>query len=73
MTDNAYRANAIRLLANGFADRFSDFCQGDERMHELMMDLAAEFVGNELPIVRDEDECDVAMELLHSVTIRPIV
>ena len=63
---------AVRKIASGFADRFAEFCAGDERVHELMMDLAAEFVGEEMPIVSEDSQTDVAIELLMGVTVRPV-
>ena len=60
---------AIRLLANGFSSEFAEFCAGDERMHELMMDLASEFVTENIPVVTEESQVDVASELLMSVTV----
>ena len=39
MTDtnnpNRKYQEAIRKLADGYADRFADFCAADERVHEL--------------------------------------
>jgi hypothetical protein len=76
MTDNTdlnrkYQ-EAIRKLADGYADRFADFCAADERVHELLMDLAAVFVTEELPIVSEDSQIDMAAELIMSVTIRPV-
>ena len=67
-----YHDEAIRRLATGFSDDFAEFCAGDERMHELMMDLAAEFVQKNIPIVKEDDEFDVAAELLMNVTVREV-
>ena len=67
-----YRDNAIRLLANGFADEFAEFCAGDERMHEMMLELASEFVEQNIPIVDEETANDVAVELLMGVTCRTV-
>ena len=63
------RDNAIRLLAAGFTEEYVEFCAGDERMHELMMDLAAEFVEKNIPIVDEEASYDVAAELIMNVTV----
>ena len=67
-----YHDIAIRLLANGFSDDFAQFCAGDERMHELMMDLASEFVDTNIPIVKEDDAYDVAAELLMGVTVTKV-
>ena len=64
--------NSIRLLASGFADEFAEFVAGEERVHELMMDLASEFVDKEIPVVTEEAQIDVAAELLMSVTVTKV-
>ena len=63
---------AIRRLASGFVEEFAEFAAGDERMHELMMELASEFVDTNLPIVREDDSIDVAHELMMGITIRTV-
>jgi hypothetical protein len=68
----AAHAEAVRRLSAGFASEFAEFAAGDERMHELMMDLASEFVDANLPIVKQEDATDVAHELMMSITIRTV-
>ena len=71
MTMN-YHDEAIRRLATGFSSEFAEFCAGDERMHEIMMTLADEFVEQNIPIVKEEDATDVATELLMSVTVTTV-
>ena len=66
------RDNAIRLLAKGFMAEFCEFCAGDDRVHELMMDLAGEFVEKNIPIVNEDDATDVAMELLMNTTVTKV-
>ncbi len=63
---------AIRRLATGFSDDFAEFCAGDERLHDLMHGLAGEFVENNIPVVSEDSQHDVAVELLMSVTLRPV-
>ena len=63
---------AVRRLAAGFSSEFAEFAAGDERMHELMMDLASEFVDVCLPIVKEDDSTDVAHELMMNITIRTV-
>jgi len=63
---------AIRLLASGFADRFAEQIAGDERMHDLIMELASEFVAEEMPIVSEDSQTDMAMELIMQVTVTTV-
>ncbi len=68
----AAHAEAIRRLSAGYVSEFAEFAGCDERMHELMMELAAEFVDAQLPIVREEAAIDVAAELHLGITIRSV-
>lgn len=63
---------AIRKMAQGFADRFAEEIAGDERVHDLMMDLASEFVEREIPIVSEDSQTDLACELIMNVTITKV-
>jgi len=66
------RDHSIRLLASGFSSEFAETCAGDERMHDLMMELASEFVEKNIPIVDEEAATDVAVELLMNITVRTV-
>ena len=66
------RDNVIRLLAQGFSDEFAEFVAGDERVHELMMDLAGEFVETNIPVIAEEAQIDVAAELIMNITVRKV-
>ena len=63
---------AIRRLADGFSSEFAEFCAGDERVHELMMDLASEFVEENIPVVSEDSQIDVAAELIMSITVTKV-
>ncbi len=71
MTMN-YHDEAIRRLATGFSSEFAEFCAGDERMHEMFMMLADEFVEQNIPIVKEDDITDVACELIMNVTVTKV-
>ena len=71
-TLNPYTQEAIRLLAQGFSSQFAEDLAGDERMHELIAELASEFVEKNIPIIKEEDQIDVAAELLMNVTVREV-
>ena len=67
-----YHDEAVRRLAEGFAEEFAESVAGDERLHELVMELASEFVEKNIPIVNEYDATDVAMELLMNTTVRKV-
>ena len=62
----------IRNVANSFSSEFAEFCAGDERMHELQMLLAEEFVEQEAPVLDEETATDVACELIMGVTVTSV-
>ena len=62
----------IRKVADSFSSEFAEFCAGDERMHELMMELAGEFMVSEAPVLDEETQTDVACELIMSVTVTKV-
>jgi hypothetical protein len=70
-TPNLYD-ESVRRLADGFSSEFAEFCAGHEMMHDLMMDLASEFVQTNIPIVSEDSQTDLAAELLMSVTVTKV-
>ena len=72
MTTNERYNESVRKMADGFSEDFAEFCAGDERLHELMMDLASEFVETNVPIVSEDSQIDLASELLMSITVKSI-
>ena len=63
---------SIRLLANGFAAQFAEEVAGDERFHDLLMEMSEEFVSKEIPIVAEDDRIDMAFELFMRITTRVV-
>jgi hypothetical protein len=63
---------SVRKVAETYTQDFAETCAADERVHELIMTLASEFVNKECPFVSEDSEIDLAMELLMSVTITKI-
>ena len=66
------RDEAIRRLANGFSAEFAEEVAGDERFHDLLMEIASEFVSKNIPIVDEDTETDVSYELMMRVTAREV-
>ena len=66
------RDEAIRRLATGFSSEFVEFCAGHEKMHEVMMELASEFIDVNIPIVNEDDATDLGVELLMNITVREV-
>ena len=66
------RDEAIRLLAQGYSTEFAETVAADERFHELLSDMATEFVEKNIPIVDEDASYDVSLELMMNVTARSV-
>lgn len=62
----------IRSLAEMLNEDFAEFVAGHEAVHDLVMELASEYVGEKMTMVKEEDQTDVAMELMMGVTVRAV-
>ena len=67
-----FHDEAIRRLAEGFKEEFAEEVASDERFHDLLMELADEFVSNNIPIVNEDDATDVSFELIMRVTTKSV-
>jgi len=73
MTNSINRYDeSIRLLATGFSVQFAEELAGDERIHDIMMEIAQEFVEREVPIVSEDSQIDLAVELIMGVTVTKV-
>ena len=60
---------SLRLLCNGFKSEFATFAYADERMTELLHELASEFVDANIPVVDEDNQVELGMMLLESLDI----
>ena len=60
---------SLRLLRDGFKSDFATFAYNDERMTELIAQLASEFVESNIPVIDDENQMELAMMLLETLDI----
>ena len=60
---------SLRLLCNGFKSEFAMFAHADERMCELLHELASEFVDANIPVVDEDNQVELSMMLLESLDI----
>ena len=63
---------AIHRLGVSFSHEFAEFLLCHEKVEELFMDLAAEFVEENIPVVSEDAQTDLASELLMSVTVTKV-
>ena len=60
---------SLRLLSNGFKSEFAMFAYADQRMTDLLHELASEFVQSNIPVVDEDNQVELAMMLLESLDI----
>jgi hypothetical protein len=60
---------SLKLLSNGFKNEFATFVLADERTAELLMELASEFVNENIPVVDEDNRIELAMMLMESLDI----
>ena len=60
---------SLRLLRDGFKNEFATFAHADQRMTELLHELASEFVDANVPVVDDDNQAELAMMLMETIHI----
>ena len=60
---------SLKLLRDGFKNEYATFVFADERMTELLAQLATEFVDANIPIVDEDNRMELAMMLLESLDV----
>ena len=60
---------SLRLLRDGFKNDFATSVLADERMTELLAQLASEFVDANIPVVDEENKTELAMMLMETLDI----
>jgi len=60
---------SLRLLCNGFKSEFATFAYADQRMTELLHQLAQEFVDANIPVVDEDNQVELALMMLETLDI----
>ena len=68
-TNDRNVTKSLKLLRDGFKNQFSGHVYHDERMTELLGQLASEFVDANIPVVDEDNRMELAMMLLESLDI----
>ena len=55
--------------SDGFKNEYATFVFADERMIELLAQLASEFVDANIPVVDEDNRMELAMMLLESLDV----
>lgn len=65
--DNATVVKSLQLLRDGFKNEFATFVAVDERTCDLLRELASEFVDENIPVIDDEIQVELAMMLMETL------
>lgn len=58
------RLQSIKLLANGFKFDFAKFVLENDRYNELIMELADQFIEENIPVQGEQNRTDLAFEIV---------
>ena len=61
---------SLKLLREGFKGELEEFIHSDPRFTELIMDLTSEFVEQNIPLVEEEHQHDMALLLMENIAIK---
>ena len=67
-----HRDEAIRRLADAYSSDFAEFVAGNDLFHELLQDLADDFINDTIPITDEDGHHDLGFELIMRVTTRVV-
>ena len=68
-TRDARVTASLKLLCNGFKSDFAEFIYSDDRFTELVHQLAGEFVEQNVPVVEEQHQLDLAFLLMETVKL----
>lgn len=63
---------SLKLLREGFKGELEEFIYSDPRFTELMMDLTSEFVEQNIPLVEEDHQTDMALMFMENLTIKSL-
>jgi len=60
---------SLKLLRDGFKNEFATSVFADERMTDLLQQLASEFVETNIPLVDEDHQIELALMLMETLDI----
>jgi hypothetical protein len=60
---------SLRLLAEGFKKDFANHVYENEKFTDLLMELSADYVIENIPIIDEENQYELALMLLESIRL----
>ena len=69
MIFSEYHQKAINLLADAYSKDFANYVSKNEAFVELLMELAEKYINQNIPIVDDDANFELALSLCERVTV----
>ena len=69
MIFSEYHQKAINLLADAYSKDFANYVFKNETFVELLMELAEKYINQNIPIVDDDANFELALSLCERVTV----
>jgi hypothetical protein len=60
---------SLKLLRDGFKYELADFIYSDPRFTDLLQELTSEFVEDNIPVVDEDNQMDLALMLLETIKV----
>ena len=60
---------SLKLLRDGFKDEFATSVFVDERMTDLLQQLASEFVETNIPLIDEDHQVELALMLMETLDV----
>ena len=70
MANPSQTHKALQLLRDGFMIELTEKIYTDDRFTNLMMDLTSEFVEQNIPVVDEDLQVDLALMMMESISLR---
>jgi hypothetical protein len=60
---------SLQLLCDGFKDEVAEFLYCDERFSDVLHEIVLDFVQENIPLVDENYQCELAMMLMDKIII----
>ena len=67
--NNTQTHKSLQLLRDGFMNELTENIYSDERFTQVIMDLTAEFVEKNIPIVDEDLKLDLSLMMMESIKV----
>ena len=66
---SGHHQSAVNVVASAFTSDFVEWACGQEKLEDVLMELSELYVSRFIPIIDEDNQTDVACELVESVVL----